>query len=336
MTHEQERELARLRARVDDALKRDRPVGELEPLLSRLVHLAGEDSDDGLFAHRQLAELLLEDHPWKASLHLRRVLRFAPGDDMAHALMGLAQALLGNFEAAVVSYTRALALAPYNPWYHHNVGHLLDVALDMPRRALTHLRKAHEAQPIEDEVTASLAHCLARCEELEEAEQYAAEALSLAPDHAEHRGLLQWIREGAPGGGLLRVGPALSGRAPRTEGGPRRGLREDAADEAVLHVLERHMTPAARTEGLLHRAQLLWQDFRGRRPQLRVVKPEIFAAALEYAVSQVHGIEDATQAAIARRYSVRPDAVSQRYVMIRNAVELQPNDPRYLRGTPKT
>ena len=340
MTHDEERELVKLRARVDDALRRDVSRGELEPLLKRLLELAGDDSDDGLFCHRHLAELHLEENPWQAALHLRRVVRVAPGDDMAHALMGLAQALLGNFDAAVMSYTRALALAPYNPWYHHNVGHLLDVALDLPRRALSHLRKAHEAQPLEDEVTASLAHCLARCGQLAEAEQYASEALDLAPDHEEHRGLLAWIQEGAPGEGLLRVGPALASKAARADHriGGGRSSREDAADEAVLHALERNMPSDGGADVMLHHAQLLWRDFRGTRPGIRVMKPEIFAAALEYAVCHMHGLKgkSSTQASIARRYHVRPAAVSARYVQIRNAVELQPNDPRYVGRAPQT
>ena len=45
-----------------------------EVLLTQLVSAAEEGSDASLFAHRHLAELRLEHNPWKAALHLRRVL----------------------------------------------------------------------------------------------------------------------------------------------------------------------------------------------------------------------------------------------------------------------
>ena len=61
--------------------------------------------------------------------------------------MGLCQAVQGNYRMAVASFRRAVALAPSNPWYNHNLGHLLAVALDAPSEALVYLRKAHSAQP---------------------------------------------------------------------------------------------------------------------------------------------------------------------------------------------
>ena len=103
-----------------------------EGLLTQLASAADEGSDASLFAHRHLAELHLEDNPWKSALHLRRVLGYCADDDVVHALMGLCHALLGNYRVAVRSYREASTLAPQTPWYHHNLGHLMDVALDDP------------------------------------------------------------------------------------------------------------------------------------------------------------------------------------------------------------
>ncbi|HET8936439.1 MAG TPA: tetratricopeptide repeat protein [Polyangiales bacterium] len=159
---------------------------------------APDGSAHALFAHRHLAELQLSGSPWRAALHLRRLVQAGAADDSAHALMGLSQALLGNYRMAVGAYRRAIKLAPRNPWYHHNLGHLLDVGLSDSVAALEHLRMAHRIQPEEDEIAASLAHCLARLGQLKEAQLMAQRAVRRSPRNREHAALLEWIKSGAP------------------------------------------------------------------------------------------------------------------------------------------
>jgi len=152
-------ELDRLRTRIKDALARDRPSTEILPMLQALLDGAGEQRDLRVFAHRHLAELTLQDQPWQAALHLRRVIKANAADDTVHALMGLCQALLGNFDSAVHHYERALSIEPANAWYHHNLGHLLDVALDMPDAALVHLRsRLRRRSPIASPVSGAFAN----------------------------------------------------------------------------------------------------------------------------------------------------------------------------------
>jgi len=200
MTRNGDERVGQLRSEAEGLLRRARPRKELVPVLERLAAIAPEGSDDSTFAHRHLAELSIEENPWRAALHLRRVVQAHNADDVVHALLGLCHALLGNFRAAVTHYRRALTISPRNPWYHHNVGHLLDVALVTPRQALPHLRSAHRLEPLEDEITASLAHCLAGCGEIAEARALADDAVRAAPRNREHRALLAWIERGAPDG----------------------------------------------------------------------------------------------------------------------------------------
>jgi len=131
-------ECQRLRRDVELALSGPDPLRVL-PLLHRLAARAESGSDECVFAHRQLAEVLLERDPWRAALHARRVTRMRPEDDRAWAALGLSQSLLGNHQYASHALTRALDCAPENPWYAHNLGHTLDVALDKPREALEYL-----------------------------------------------------------------------------------------------------------------------------------------------------------------------------------------------------
>ena len=125
----------------------------------------------------------VQSHPWPASLSARRALAQSRCDDVAWAVLGLAQSLLGNHQYAVYAYRHARQLAPDNPWYAHNLGHLLDIAFDDPSGATPHLAYAYEtlcdsAEPTDTpemgdrrEVVTSYAHALWRSGRLDEARQ---------------------------------------------------------------------------------------------------------------------------------------------------------------------
>ncbi|MEM7137314.1 MAG: tetratricopeptide repeat protein [Myxococcota bacterium] len=281
-----------------------------ESLLTKLADKAEDGSDASLFAYRHLAELNLERDPWKAALQLRRVLAHCHDDDVLHALMGLCHALLGNYRVAVRSYREASHLAPMTPWYHHNLGHLMDVALSDPTNAERHLRRAFELEPEHDEIIGSLAHCLARLGRLEEAKRLAELALDKGPCNPDHRVLIDWINAGATDvpAGETKV------RRPKTD--------------LVVETLQTNMRDAGFSRGEIERARQLWDDMQDRCA-LRVTKPAVLAAALEYAIGVVERRPGCTQADVARRYGVAPTSVSARFAQIRNALALRPGDPRY-------
>jgi Flp pilus assembly protein TadD len=306
----------KLRRLAENALAKGADAPDVTVLLTQLLHVVGDQGEHALFAHRHLAELRIESDPWQAALHLRRVAAHNQDDDVVHALMGLCQALLGNFRAAVAAYRRALQLSPQNPWYHHNLGHLLDVALERAADAEHHLRNAHRMEPLEHEITASLAHCLARLARLDEARELADEAVTAAPRNASHRDLLEWIE----GGARDRPSPRLDNPA---------GIhRLDGKELAVERALERGMQKAGFSKAAVARARALWADFHDGR-SLRVIKPETYAAAVEYAITFVMGVRGVTKASIARRYGIAPATLTTRYGEIRDALDLEPGDPRY-------
>jgi tetratricopeptide (TPR) repeat protein len=322
--------LRRLRKRVERALADGARGEDVVRDLETIVRDAGDGDRDGLFAHRQLAELRLEESPWRAALHLRRLMQANAADDGVHALMGLCQAMLGNFRAAICAYHRAIDLAPRNPWYHHNLGHLLDVGLGSSQAAVRHLRLAHQLEPREDEIGASLAHCLARLGMLEEARALAADAMRRAPGNPDHRSLLEWIDRGAPGMRINRKAGA-PGR-PRVQAPQRRDHAEHA--DPVSRMLRTNMPEAGFTPEQVRRAQALYCDFCARLDSCdgrsaRATKPEAYAAAIEYAIAMVQGVRGVTQASLARRYGVAPASISGRYAEIRGALDLVPGDPRY-------
>jgi tetratricopeptide (TPR) repeat protein len=355
----EESAVERLRKQAERAIAEAHGRRTVEPLLERIVSLAADGSEASVFAHRHLAEYRLEDHPWRALLHLRKVVGVHPEDDVVHALMGLSHALLANFRSAVSAYRRAIALSQKNPWYHHNLGHLLDVALDQPALAVRHLEFAHRAaQPVEHEITASLAHCLARLGRIEDARKLAQAACDAAPRNREHKQLLAWIECGAPrdGGDPRRKG--VDGRArplpsteqptspageeanekheaPRAAKRTKRTERESSRDDArepVLELLERVMREGGFTSEHLARARRLWLDYRTTRDReraFRAPKPDVCAAAIEYAIARLHGLDGVTRASVARRYGVSARSVSERFDDIQVVLALKPDDPRY-------
>jgi Flp pilus assembly protein TadD len=349
MSKESNTSLRRLRKRVERALASGQRGSDVICDLELMVREGEALNGDVLFAHRQLAELRLEGSPWQAALHLRHLIAANVRDDGVHALMGLCQALLGNFRAAISSYRRAIQLAPRNPWYHHNLGHLIDVGVGNAEHALKHLQLAYDLQPQEDEIGASLAHCFARVGRLGEAATLAAEAVQNAPGNREHRVLLQWIEQGAPGrapagatqrprvtppgaAAAQRAGAATQPSGERDVGAAREEpLPTDRASvlDAVAVLLAARMPEAGFGDAHVARAQVLWADFFATSRGQRAAKADLYAAAIEYALAQVDRVPGITQAAVARRYRVSPASISGRYAEIRSALELVPRDPRY-------
>lgn len=302
-------EAARLLAEAEQVL--ERPDGSPKALIlfERALSRAEANSDEALYARRRLAQLYVEHNPWRAALHLRVVIKSEPDDDGSYATLGLCHALLGNYRSAVAAYTRAVRLAPTTAWYHHNLGHLLDVALDQPAEAERHLRRAASLAGEHDEVLASLASCLGRLGHLAEAETLIERAIAAAPSKRAHRTTLAWIE------GLLGKSKAKPKKPP-------------ARDDAVRSRLDESMKDVGYSATERAAAARLWADYVADK-QPRVVKPAVFAAAVEYAIALVHDKPGTTQAAVARRYGVTPSSLGTRYSEIRSALELLPRDPRY-------
>jgi Flp pilus assembly protein TadD len=183
---------------VERAVDSGRDEARMVRLLADLARRAPTTSDAWLYAVRQLAERTVGDDPWRASLIARRIVRCRPDDDSGWAILALAQSLLGHHRFAVRSYHKALALAPRNPWYAHNLGHLYDIALGQPARALPLLARAldelrswsrHAPVDLEraiDEVRASYAHALLHADRAPEARTIMRQVIGASPKPEHH------------------------------------------------------------------------------------------------------------------------------------------------------
>jgi tetratricopeptide (TPR) repeat protein len=170
------RDLETLVCDVQWALAHGLEAPELVTMLRNLVARATRGSPEAVFSRLKLAELLVSKSPWKAALLARSVVAQCH-DGHAWAVLGLAQTLLGNYRSAAKAYRNALRLSPASPEIAHNLGHLLDVALDRPNEALRYLKMAHHARPDEGEIVSSYAHALLRAGRRPEAHEILARGL---------------------------------------------------------------------------------------------------------------------------------------------------------------
>ena len=259
------------------------------PRLARLARLAPASSDDGVFAHRQLAELLVERHPWRAAIYARRALAHRRDDDRAWAVLAFCQTLLGNFRCAATAYQRAIAAAPANPWYAHNLGHLFDVALGDPHRALPWLRSAYGGKGDNSEIVASYVHALARAGHPEEARNVLDRAL-LRFESRELEALRRWLDQGAP---------SRAAGAPRTSAARRSTLEQDrpareqekreraANDRKLARVLERGLSHLPLDARQRERALVLARDVLADAARLHAVAAAEAAASAELIANAV-------------------------------------------------
>ncbi|MGB0679222.1 MAG: hypothetical protein ACPGUV_06130 [Polyangiales bacterium] len=341
-------EVERLRSQVEHRLQRAKPGVAVESLLERLLQLSEDGSDTALFAHQHLAELLFQRAPWRAALHLRQVLQLRPQDDVVLALMGLAQAVMGNFRTAIAMYRRAVAVQSHNPWYLHNLGHILDVALRQPEAGLPHLQQAHALCPEEHEIEASLAHCLGALGHQAEALLHIEAALQQAPRHREHLALRRWLLTGSGEPSFAprksrpetrrssRGGTAVGHARVQQKAVHRRRLVHEASaqsqtvDDRVDAWLQQRGRQQAWPEAWQRSARALWHDARTALALDAPLHPVLWGAAVEYAVARLTDTRHVTQVVVAEAHDISARGLSRRYRQLRQALCLEPYDPRYL------
>jgi tetratricopeptide (TPR) repeat protein len=262
-------EMENLRLGIERSLRGSFDPMDVLPRLAKLARHASPASDHAVFANHKLAELIAEHDPWRAALYVRRALAHRPGDDRSWAVLAFCQTLLGNFRCARSAYEHAIACSPGNPWYAHNLGHLLDVALGLPQEALGWLEAAHAAKRENGEIVTSYVHALARAGRAEQARA----VLEGARDRFDPReldALGRWLDEGAP------ARPRTRPRAPRAPANatPKRLARVLAQGLAHLP-----LDPRQRERALALARDALPTPIRRRRRAAE--------AALEHAVAAV-------------------------------------------------
>jgi hypothetical protein len=184
----------RLERSIHHAIEQNFEPHELRPMVERLAQITPPGSLPWAFATCKLAELLVDTHPWRAASLARLVARRLPEHHFSRGLLGLALTVLGHYRSAAGAYREALALAPEDPWYAHNLGHLLDVSLGDPREGVYWLRVAYRVEP-HVEIAASLAQALGHVGRAKEGLRVLRRGLRGEPGTAQHQELAAWLTE---------------------------------------------------------------------------------------------------------------------------------------------
>jgi hypothetical protein len=335
-----------LRRQIEWTLARAVDPSDVLPMLHKLARVADEGSDESLFAHLRLAELLVERDPWRSALYARRVLKHRPADDRVWATLALCQTLLGNYKFAVSAYHQAIASAPKNPWYAHNLGHLLDVALGKAGEAMPWLERAYRTAGSSGELAASYAHALARTGRLSEARNVLTKAMKRTASR-EHAALLRWLEQGAPADKdhpLPRPAPVHAISPP--------SLGDSASDPVRRVRTKRDEEPSRRSlllaelDGVLSRGMAsLPLDAKQRTRAKSLARDamnhfsrpvgarggaalQAVAAAVAYAIVYVDHVP-LTQSEVAACFRVSVASLRGRFGELRTHLDLMPGDERY-------
>lgn len=339
--------IAALRHEIERALRRAFDPADVLPRLARLARIAPAASDDGVFAHRQLAELLVERHPWRAAIYARRALAHRTDDDRAWAVLAFCQTLLGNFRCAAAAYKKAIASAPGNPWYAHNLGHLLDVALGAPERALPWLRSAYGAKADNSEIVASYVHALARAGRTSEARGILERALARF-DSRELEALLRWLDQGAPSAEAREARAQSKKALAAATGKPREAAeKKPPKDRRLAQVLERGLSHLPLDARQRKRALVLARDALAeadaaahltavarvadggaRLPKRKAADVAGLAAAVAYAIVYVDHLP-LSHAEVAAPFRVAVARLRGRFAELRAKLDIIPGDARY-------
>jgi Flp pilus assembly protein TadD len=327
-------ETRRLRLEIERSLRGAFDPTDVLPRLARLARMASPSSDEAVFANQKLGELLAERDPWRAALYVRRALAQRDCDDRPWAILAFCHTLLGNFRSAAAAYKRAIACAPANPWYAHNLGHLLDVALGRSEEALAWLLAAYEEKSDNSEIVASYVHALARAGKLDEARRVLEEAKGRL-DSSELDALLRWLDQGAPS--RPRRGRSRRGKTPTTT--PRRLARvlEQGLSHLPFDLRQRERALALARDALPPAAA-------GERRAPRSVPPAgpgratdaelaSLAAAVAYAIVYVDHVP-LSQAEVAAPFRVGVAHLRGRFAELRAKLDIIRGDARYATTRP--
>lgn len=251
-----------------------------------MLRHAADGSSAAAFAKLHLAEALVEQKPWLASIHARSVLKDNPDEARAWAVLALGQTHLGNFRYAIRAYSRALTLCPENVAYAHNLGHLLDIAEGASEDALPYLEAAYDGAKGSLDILASLLHALVRTGRTQRALLLVSETTAEGATQSKLRKLVHTLAERESSPSMPRGKPEAltdatlaTGHVGRVGHGGRAKRRSNGEPRlfAVLHEGLRHL-PFGDYEveaALTMAAEILMVDSASSERDLRVTAAAI-------------------------------------------------------------
>ena len=98
----------------------------------------------------------------------------------------------------------------------------------------------------------------------------------------------------------------------------------------VAAVIQRQMRAAGMHASEVETALDIWDDYWLGSAPSGAGKPEVYAAAIMYAVVKIYDLAGFNQGRIADQFGVSTSALSRRFRRVVDALALEPHDPRYI------
>lgn len=286
--------------------------GEFKEAVSLLQRLRGacvEKKQRG-FVEKRLGEVYLHlKFLDKARVHFQQSINLNGSDAQGHYLYGLTLYLSGKPEAGAASLRKAIALQPGEPDVYHTLSLVLS-SMGRWHQAEMALRQALEFNPHHVPSLVELGRLLAKKGQPRQASLYLRRSLQIDPDQTLAKQLLQTL------------GQRGRGR-----------LTELERTEQVEQLFLARMEEAGYDELQRERARKLWRDF-VRRRRLHLRKPQVWAAAIHYAMSRLEFFPEENQKELAARYEVSSRSISSAFQDICATLRLRLFDRRYSTQNP--
>ncbi len=254
-----------------------------------------EDAEDVLL---HLGDLLLYLGRVKESVpYLKRLVSISPRDAHYRYLLGFAYSKLLRIKEAEREFRKAVAEDPNEPEYLRSLGWILCLK-DKLEESEELLRKAHQLDPENPVICTDLAMCLARMEKMGEALEIVELARRLEPDSPLVIETFNFIKEYAE---LLKRGERIKDIF---------GILTESEVRVLLLFYDR--AEPFYPEYLLEEASRIWLTYR-KRHRKSIRKPEVWAAALEYAMDLLYLGRGVSQVDLAKKYKVSRQSISNCY-----------------------
>ncbi|HEX3034399.1 MAG TPA: tetratricopeptide repeat protein [Thermodesulfobacteriota bacterium] len=293
------------------------------PLLEKLLRLGRNDTSLQEFACARLGDSYISLRKFdKAENYLKKAVKLNSKESHYHYLLSIVYSASGMITHVINELEHAVTLAPNESEYQRVLGWARIICGDS-EEGIKHVRKAIGLNRRNVYAYADLASYYLKLRQFGRAMRTIRSGLSQVPNNSF----------------LLRA-QILVERARRDYKKNKEQERKtksriarvnDPQFQKVRRTLLRGMSLSRCNEDQKMSAQKIWYDFHKLR-KLKIKRPAVWAAALEYTIIRLNLVEGKTQKEVARRYGVSESVISYRFNDICRTLNIRVLDKRYATG----
>lgn len=290
------------------------------PLLERLVRLGRNDLSLQEFAYARLGDSYISLRRFdRAEKYLKKAVNLNSGESRYHYLLSLVYSASGMISEVIRELEHAVTLSPEKSEYQRILG-WARIVCGENEDGIRHIRKAIKLNRKNVYAYADLASYYMKVNEFDKAREVITHGLSEVADSSF----------------LLRakvvVERARSDYRNVKEQEKKTKLRIAGVKDQDFHKVRKSlsigMNLSRYSKTQKTSAERIWYDFYKMR-KLKIKRPEIWAASLEYTLIRLDLTEEKTQREVALKYGVSESVISSRFNDICRTLNIKAFDRRY-------